>query len=371
MSTRTKIASAAAIVLLIAITGAYFFLHSKVRTPDLALKMIGESIDAHDTRAFNKVVDVDNVLNSSYDGFVDGLIESDGAMSPEAREAITNFTQMLRQPIIDSLKTAIETYVESGSIDQTSGAGDNQFMAASDIMERAGLSKLEFKQVDGIVIDERNPDRAIADIRFNQPEATSDFVFKVVLDRSDDMNWRVVRIDNFRDFTEVVAKIRRAALDKYLEQTAEINLRHDQTLREAEQKYGAILSLGNLGQDQTRFDLKVLLTDVVKKDWEVRKQELFSVDVPRAAETLQNLRMRICDLSIGSTEDYAKWMEDNKSATMKSAEEKLKQAKVLTDEEKKLIARMTRRTFALPPVAPPADPVAPVEQTPVGDLIQK
>ena len=104
------------------------------------------------------------------------------------------------------------------------------------------------------------------------------------------------------DFTEVVAGIRRAALDKYLEQTSEINLRHDQTIREAEQKYGSILSFGSLDRDQTRFDLKVLLTDVVKKDWEVRKQELFSVDVPKSAETLQNLRMRICDLSIGSAD---------------------------------------------------------------------
>ena len=359
MSTRLKIACAAMAVILIAVMGAYLFLHSKVRTPDLALKMIGESIDAHDARAFNSVVDVDTVLNSSYDGFVEGLIESDGAMSPEAREAITNFTQMLRQPIINSLKTAIETYVENGSIAQQQPADDNKFMAASDIMERAGLSKLEFKQVDGIAIDERNPDRAVADIRFYQPEAESDFVFKVVIERSDDLNWRVVRIDNFRDFTEVVAKIRRIALDKYLAQTSEINLRHDQTIREAEQKYGAILSLGNLGQDQTRFDLKVLLTDVVKKDWEVRKQELFTVDVPTAAESLQNLRMRICDLSIGSAADYAKWMEDNKSATMKSAEEKYKQAQALMEEEKNLIARMTRRP--LEPAAP-VENVEPVEQ---------
>ncbi len=351
MSTRLKIAGAAAlVVVLIAIIGAYFFLHSKARTPDYALKMIGESIDAHDVRAFNGVVDVDTVLNSSYDGFVDGLIESDSAMSPEAREAITNFTQMLRQPIIGSLKTAIETYVESGSINQAATDGtDNKFMAATDIMERAGLSKLDFKQVDGITIDEKNEDRAVADVRFYQPEASNDFVFKVVLERGDDENWRVVRIDNFREFTEVVAQIRRAALDKYLAQTSEINLRHDQTIREAEQKYGSILTFGSLERDQTRFDLKVLLTDVVKKDWEVRKQELFSVDVPKSAETLQNLRMRICDLSIGSAEDYAKWMEDNKSSTMKSAEEKQKQAKVLMDEERQLISRMTRPTVEAPP----------------------
>ena len=37
-------------------------------------------------------------------------------------------------------------------------------------------------------------------------------------------------------------------------------------------------------------------------------------------------------------------MEDNKSATMKSAEEKYKQAQALMEDERLLIARMTRQT---------------------------
>ena len=330
-------------VALIAIIGSYFFFHAKARTPEFALTAASEAIESHDSRAFNRAVDVDQLLNSSYDGFVDGLMESDRAMSPEAREAITNFTQMLRVPIINSLKTAIDAYVETGNLDgNVKDAGDEHLMAASDIMDRAGLSKLEFRQVDNVIVDRNDPDRAVADIRFYQPETDSDFVFKVVIERKEDENWRVVRIDNFSEFTEIVAKARRAALDKYLAQTAEINLRHDQTIREAEQKYGTILSLGSLGQDQTRVDLNVLLTDVVKKDWEVRKQELFSVEVPKAAETLQNLRLKICDLSIESAEDYARWMEDKKSTTAKAADDKRKQVQALMEEERLLISRMTR-----------------------------
>ena len=343
MSNRIKLALVGGLaVVLIAIIGAYFFLHSKSDTPEYALKAVNEAIAAHDTRKFNRVVDADQLLSTIYDGFVEGLTESDQSMTPEAREAITNFTQMLRQPIINSLKAAIETYVETGSPEQTSEPDDG-FLAASEIMERAGLSKLDYRGIDGVSLDENNPNRAIADVRFYQSEAANEFVFKVAIEKDDDSDWRITRLENFREFTELIAQTRRAALDKYLEQTSEINLRHDQTIREAEQKYGAILSLGSLGRAQTRFDLKVLLTDVVKKDWEVRKQELFGVEVPKAAEPLQNLRMRICDLSIESAADYAKWMEDKKSATVKSADEKHKQVQVLLDEEKLLIGRMTRR----------------------------
>ncbi len=343
MSNRIKLALVGALtVVLIAIGGAYFYLHSEKSTPELALSKVNEAIVAHDLSAFNRLVDTEQLLSSSYDAFVEGLTESDQSMTPEAREAILNFTQMLRQPIINSLKSAIESYVETGSIENVAAADENS-LAAAEIMDRAGLRKLEFRSIDGVSSDLENLNLAIADVRFYQSETAEEFVFKVLLERDEDVDWHITRIENFREFTESTAKIRRAALDKYLEQTSEINLRHDQTIREAEQKYGAILSLGNLGQDQTRFDLKILLTDVVKKDWEVRKQELFSVEVPHAAEPLQNLRMRICDLSIESADEYARWMEDKKGATVKSAEEKNRQAQILTDEERNLINRMTRR----------------------------
>ena len=62
-------------------------------------------------------------------------------------------------------------------------------------------------------------------------------------------------------------------------------------MREAEKAYGAILSKGNLADEKTRAELKDLVNDTFKKDWEERKQELFTLRVPRDAETLHNLQM--------------------------------------------------------------------------------
>ena len=102
-----------------------------------------------------------------------------------------------------------------------------------------------------------------------------------------------------------------------------------------------ILAMGNLGNDKTRAELKVLINDVFKKDWEDRKQELFSLPVPKDAATLHNLYMRICDLSIAAAQDYAKWMDDKNSATIKSAEEKIHQVQSLMGEASALAKRMT------------------------------
>ena len=140
----------------------------------------------------------------------------------------------------------------------------------------------------------------------------------------------------------MVNQTRREQIDRYLDETAAIIIRHDKTIREADQKYGSILSIGSLGRNDTRDDLKKLMTDVVKKDWEVRKQELFNVSVPKGAEALQNLRIKICDLSIESADLYAKWMDDKKAVTIKDAEDKRKQVQALLEEEKILVNRMSK-----------------------------
>ena len=100
---------------------------------------------------------------------------------------------------------------------------------------------------------------------------------------------------------------------------------------------------GTLGQDNIREELKTLMLDVVKKDWDERKQELSKLEVPPSARTLQNLRMNICDLEIGSAEDFAQWMTDKDAATSKSAEIKKTQANTLRTEENALSNRMINK----------------------------
>ena len=160
--------------------------------------------------------------------------------------------------------------------------------------------------------------------------------------KSDTGEWHVVDIKNFREFIEMLNQTRHEQLKEYLEETESIITRHDKTIKDAEQKYSSILSSGRLGQDNTRNNLKNLMIDVIKKDWEVRKQELFNVKIPKDAEALQNLRIKICDLSIESAELYAKWMDDKNAATIKEADNKRKQVQTLFDEEKLLVARMSK-----------------------------
>ena len=334
MDDKLKIgAGIGAAVILLAGGGYFFFDSSNKTTPEYAVEQVEKSVRNHDKAEFYKLVDVDGVLNSSYDEVVEGLTDSDKTMSIEAREAVKNFTQMLKSPLILSLKSAIDSYVEKGEF---SDADDVQ-----ELLSRTGINKIEFRSFENIAVDSDKKNFASADMKIFHPELGHEFLIKTELQKDDAGQWKIIGLKNFREFVTQIGLVRREQVQAYLTKSEEINSLHDQTIREAEQKYSSILAIGNIGQEGTRSDLKTLMLDVVKKDWEVRKQELFNLTVPQGAENLHNLRIKICDLEIGYAEDYAQWMSDKKAATLKSAEEKHRQAQVLTTEANVLSRRMT------------------------------
>ena len=340
---------AGAVAVIIVIFGiVHFFSNSRADAPIHSVKILQESITNHDQAKFNSVVNVDRLLSTSFDSFVEGMMASDRSMPEEAKDHVVKFTQMLKVPMTESLKTAIENYVAYGTFedrsqgDKSKNTQDSNMMAVSEFLTRTGLDKATFRGVDSVKMVKGSDKQAIASINFFQSELAREFTFEVLLEKSDKDVWRVVSIRNFRDFIELVNQTRRDQLDKYISETEAINSRHDKIIRDSEQKYSDILSSGSLGKDETRSSLKTLMNDVVKKDWEARKQELFDIDVPSGAESLQNLRIKICDLSIESAGLYAMWMDDKKAATVKEADEKRKQVQALLTEEKLLVSRMSK-----------------------------
>lgn len=314
--------------------GGYYYFHVHKDTPEYAIKTVSQSIQDHDVEEFHSVVNVEGVLNSGYDGFVDGMTSSVSAVNPDAGEAVRNFTQIMRTPLMLSLKAAIDSYVATGDLNVKENVG------VMELVERTGLNNIEVRGVKDIEINKDNENEAFADLILYQPELGREFPIQIILVRVANNQWQVTRVQNFREYVAQVIQARRFLLDEYLAKAGEINARHEATIREAEKKYGAILTLGSLGQDKTRAELKTLINDVFKADWEARKQELFSLPVPKDAETLHNLFMKICDLAIAGAQDYANWMDDKNVTTIKSAEEKIHQVQTLMTEAAALAKRM-------------------------------
>lgn len=314
--------------------GGYYHFHVNTNTPEFAIKTMNQSIKEHDPKTFNSVVNVDGVLASGYDGFVEVVTSPDVVTMADTRDVIKDFTQMLRDPMLMSLKTAIDSYVATGNFDSEKNAG------VAELLDKMGLKGAEVRDVRNVQINDSNRNEAFADVIIFQSELDREFPIQLVLTRSED-KWQVSRVQNFKEYVGQIAQARRAQLDDYLKQAGNINNKHEATLREAEKEYGAILSTGNLAENRTRAELKALVNDTFKKDWEERKQELFTLRVPKDAETLHNLYMKICDTAIDAAQVYSKWIDDRNPETIKAAEEKIHQVQTLMTEAATIAKRMT------------------------------
>ena len=331
MKTKIKIGICAGIILIIAAGAAIYNFTTKTKTPEYALKIVEESFANHDRESFYKHVDLKGILQTSYDGIIEGMTYTNKSMTDDARESVKEFTEMLRAPMLLSLESSIDSYVATGDFHEEDNVG------VSELLKRTGMDKSIYRGVGEVV---ENDSQATADILIYHPELGREFSLKFVLQRDDSDVWKIIRVENFKDFITQINQVRRQKLDDYLKQSAEIISRHDKNIADAVQKYNAVAGAGSLAQENTRSQLKDLMTNTFKKDWEARKVELLKLTVPQDAATLQNLRLKICDLEISYAEGYAKWMDDKNAATVKAAEEQHRQAQTLILEEKTLTRRM-------------------------------
>ncbi|SEH25914.1 DUF2939 domain-containing protein [Selenomonas sp. KH1T6] len=337
-SLRMKLYLLLAVLVLLAMGSGYWYFQVYTKTPDYALQKIERALEEHDQKTFERYVDMDALLDKSYDDLMEGLMDAEQPLSTEAKFTVGNFTQMLKAPLITSFKQAVEQYVNTGSWTQESKESSQGFEAAQ-VLEKSGICESSFRKVDSMAKD-KEAGTAIAKVRIFQQEANEEFVLDVQFTEQPDGTWRITEINNFHEFVMFLTKARRAQLIQYADTTAEIISRHDAAMMQAQEQFNNLLSRGTLGSDETRKALKNFMEGTIKADWQQRKTELEAVTVPAAAQTLHHLRLRICDLHIAYAAGYAAWMTDKKATTIREADRQLKQAKTLEQEEKFLARRV-------------------------------
>ena len=230
--------------------------------------------------------------------------------------------------------SALDSYVATGKFSEKNNDD------ILELLESVGLKDAEVRDVKNIQLNDADRNEAFADFIIFQPELGSEFPMRMVFVRDNDKKWKLTRVQNFQEYVEQVNRARRRQVEEYISQASEINSRHDAVVREAENKYGSILSLGDIGRDKTRADIKNMVSDVMRKDWEERKRELSALHVPAEAAHLHELYMQICDMAVSAADDYIKWLDDRNSETMKSAEEKIHKIRTLTTEATALAKHM-------------------------------
>lgn len=329
-SLRMKLFLALVILVVVALGAGFWYAKVYTKTPDYALKEIQSSLKDRDAETFRRYVDLDTLLNGTYEVFMGSVATGGEPLSAEARAAVGDLTQMMKAPIVTSVREALLSYVAHG---------DDEGIAidAAQILEKAGFHETTLKEVTSV---EEQGDTAVASVLVHEDAADEDFTLEVVLTRADGGDWRVTEIRNAADFMAVVEKARRAQLAEYAAASQKIIATHDAALRPAQEEVTSLLAAGSLGSSETRASIKSVMEEKIKKDWEERRDELEALPVPKAAEAIQKLRLRICEMHISYAAGYAAWMDDKNAATLKAAEDNLRQVRILEQEETFLARRL-------------------------------
>lgn len=341
MRTKLRIFAAAILLVLIIIGGSLAYFNFYVKTPEYTLNAIQKSVQNHDIDEFNKYVDVDNVVAGVTNNMLDGIIASQVNLPEEAKIAMNSLATMFKAPLTASLQEGLNNYVKTGSWQSGNTTEDSQgaIIDSDMILEQTGLIDLSFEGVDYIDINEQNG-TAEAGIKSVQSEVNKSFVFKVTLEQQPDGYWKVISIDNFAEFIKALEEGRQEFIKNYLSQTAVIILDKEKILTENEAKLNAALSMGALGNEETRADLKITIDNKILPQLQEVQTALQNIDVPKSAETLHNLRLKACESKIAYYQNYAKWLETKDIKTLREATDNMRKAKTMEYEANLLTKRI-------------------------------
>ena len=191
-SVKKRIIAFAVVAAVVAAAGCWWYVSYYTRTPEYSIRMVQEAVSQHDKEKLYQYVDVSHMLETASDAMLDGLVQAMVPATGDTREAVSSLTKMFKAPVIMSLQSAVDNYVEQGTwIDKN--VDERSMAAAVDadmIVNRIGLPNISFQKLESVAVDFDNG-TAVAKVQVRQTEADEDFTLDVELVETDSGIWQV------------------------------------------------------------------------------------------------------------------------------------------------------------------------------------
>lgn len=342
MQLKKTAAVAVGILIIAGAGGAWWYKGVYTATPEYTIHMLEDAVEHNDKDLVYKYVDVEHLLDTTSDALLDGLVASTLPVNVDNKEALAGFTQMFKNPIMQSLHNAMDNYILYGNWSESSKKDGAPSPVDGDlIVERTGLAKISYRSAEPVEVDKENG-TAVVKVKIYQEEADAEYELNVQLVKKDDV-WQVYEVTNAREYIDFLSEARKKLLIEYMEKSGDIISAHDKIIRDIERDMHMMMTTGSLGDDSFRAEMKKIVLEKYMAEWQSQKAELEQLNVPAVANTLQKLRIRICDMNISYAENYAKWLDNKNVASLREAESSSKQARTLEQEAEKLAKQVQLR----------------------------
>ena len=337
-------------LLILLIVGLSYFIWdsvSRTKTPVYAMNKVVESIDTGDLENFNKHVDLTTITTRAYDDLTGDLFKNDEQLSMSERLLFENFYVLIRPQICQGAIQVINKKVESGNwtLPEEILKGRQLGIDFELLLERSLIRNVKFVSVENI---EHKGETATADINIIEERTQTPFTFKVTLENFsevglqmssdnfelfgetwkfpglsfafDDNSWKIVSVDNYKEFLETVTPLIQRDVENYIEATAEIVNRYNDIFYDEQLNFIELqrTSSGILSASQ-RENIAVYINDTIIKTLQDRQSELDKIPVPNGARYLADLRAQSTYVTIQAWKYYAQGISANDAVALGTA----------------------------------------------------
>ena len=347
------------------LVGVFLYFSVYTKTPEYAMREMVTAYKENDMKTFRRHLDLNSITARAYDDLTGDLFKYDTQLSDRERSLFENFYVLIRRQMTSGAVKVINTYLDTkewtlpGEILKGRQLGiDFDLLLDRSLIRHTALVDLENVEHHG--------EEATASFKIVEEYTQIPFVLKVTLkDLANESynvggadfeifghkisfpglsfnlggsDWKVVSVDNYKEYLDTMAPILRKNLAWYIDETAEIVFRYNGTFG-AEQNEFISMQRNSSGimTDSQRANVASYIHNVIIPSLENRQSELDQVEVPQGAEFLSQLRQESTRVTIMAWQAYARGMTENSSTALDEAESLHKQELALDQRIEEII----------------------------------
>ena len=376
---RRKIERAFVIFLLIlGLSGIVWYFTSYTKTPAYSVQEMMTAFRENDVEDFRSHLELPAITAKAYDDLTVDLFKYDTQLSEHERSLFENFYVLIRTQMCQGAIKVINKKLDSGqwTLPEEMLKGRQLGLDCDLLLERSLIRHTTIIGVENVI---HNGNNATADVKIVEDYSQIPFTLKVTLHNFASASWqvgqknfvlfgqnfnfpgmsftlgksdwRIVSVDNYREYLDAVSPTLKKDLADYIDATAEIVNRYNESF--LQEQYAFIVMqrtpYGIMTDDQ-RIQIANYINQVIIPMRQYRQNELDSVPIPKGATYLSNLRKESTAVTISAWQSYARGLLENNSAAFDTAESLHKQELALDQRIEELVhnSAVTRNLPDLP-----------------------
>ena len=355
-----------------------WYFTSYTKTPLYTMESAITELHNNDADNFKNRLDLNAITAKAYDDLTVDLFKYDTQLSSHERSLFENFYVLIRSQMCAGAVKVIETRLDTGKWTLPEGMlkGRQLGIDYDLLLER---SLIRHTTITGIENIENLGKTATADVKIVEDYSQTPFTLKITLQNFGstglhvgkkefqffgetfkfpglsfslgDSDWKVISVDNYREYLDAVAPTLRQDVANYIDSTDEIISRYNDTFQAEQATFISLqrTSTGIMGDNQ-RIQIADYINQTIIPMLQYRQAELDEIYIPQGASYLANLRRESTNITIQAWQHYAQGLIENNQAAFFTAESLHKQELALDQRIEEIVhnSAITRNLPELP-----------------------